>query len=165
MKIVVTADTHISNKGKQLPTCLLNECRTADLIIHAGDWKSLEVYNTLSSYGEVKGVYGNVDKDAVKEFFPLQQVVEVNGYKIGIVHGHGDKKTTEKQALAAFYDKEVDVIVFGHSHIPLIRYFKHVLLINPGSPTDKRKLPYYSYGILEMEERIRAEIVFFDGRS
>ncbi|ASN06192.1 metallophosphoesterase family protein [Virgibacillus necropolis] len=165
MEILVTADTHISDKSKQLPTNLIAACKTADLIIHAGDWKSVEVYKTLSNYAEVKGVYGNVDSDDIKEQFPAQQIVEVNGYKIGIVHGHGEKKTTEKRALEAFEGQEVDVIIFGHSHIPMIRYFKNILLMNPGSPTDKRKLPYYSYGILEIGEEVRAEISFFSDKG
>ncbi|MFD1038393.1 metallophosphoesterase family protein [Virgibacillus byunsanensis] len=163
MKIVVTADTHLSNQGKQLPNRLVTACKTADLIIHAGDWKSMDVYKTLSSYGEVKGVYGNVDPDEITEQFPSQQIVEVNGFNIGVVHGHGDKKTTEKRVMEAFEEEEVDVIIFGHSHIPVIRYVKGELLFNPGSPTDKRKLRYYSYGILDIGEEIRTEIVFFRG--
>lgn len=165
MKIVVTADTHMSDEGKQLPSCLAKACETADLIIHAGDWKSIEVYRMLSKYAEVKGVYGNVDSDDIKKQFPSQQIMEANGYKIGIVHGHGEKKTTEKRALEAFTGQEVDAIIFGHSHIPLIRYFKNILLMNPGSPTDKRKLPYYSYGILEIAEGMKAEINFFEDKS
>lgn len=165
VKIVVTADTHMPDKGKKLPSCLVKACKTADLIVHAGDWKSMEVYRTLASYAKVKGVYGNVDSDVMKEQLSAQEIVEVHGHKIGIVHGHGDKMTTEKRALETFAGQKVDVIIFGHSHIPLIRYFKNILLMNPGSPTDKRRLPYYSYGILEIGEGIKAEILFFGDKS
>ncbi|MFZ3579773.1 metallophosphoesterase family protein [Virgibacillus sp. DJP39] len=165
MKVLVTADTHIPTKGKQLPSNFIEACKTADLIIHAGDWKSMEVYRTLSKYAEVKGVYGNVDSDEIKEQFPALQIVEVIGYKIGIVHGHGERKTTEKRAIEAFDEKEVDVIIFGHSHIPLIRYFKKVLVMNPGSPTDKRKLPYYSYGTIEIDKEIKAELIFYSNKT
>ena len=143
----------------------MKACKTADLIVHAGDWKSMDVYRTLSNFAEVKGVYGNVDPGDVKENFPSQQIVEVSGHRIGIVHGHGEKKTTEKRALEAFELEEVDVVIFGHSHIPMVRYFKNILLMNPGSPTDKRKLPYYSYGILEIGEIVRAEIIFFSDKD
>lgn len=119
----------------------------------------------LAHYAEVRGVYGNVDPDDITEKLPAQEVVHVNGYKIGIVHGHGDKKTTERRALNAFEGKELDIIIFGHSHIPLIRYVKKTLLFNPGSPTDKRRLPYYSYGILEIDEYLRTEIIFFKGEK
>lgn len=165
MKIIVTADTHIPDKGKYLPANLLEACKKADLIIHAGDWKSMDVYRTLSNFAEVKGVYGNVDPGDVKENFPPQQIIEVNGHRIGIVHGHGEKKTTEKRAVEAFEKEEVDVVIFGHSHIPMVRYFKNILLMNPGSPTDKRKLPYYSYGTLEIDETVRAEINFFSDKD
>ncbi|WP_369797420.1 metallophosphoesterase [Paucisalibacillus sp. EB02] len=76
------------------------------------------------------------------ERFPEKDVFEVNGYEIGIFHGHGEKKTTEKRAQETFQDESFDIIVFGHSHIPLVRYVKKTLLFNPGSPMDKRALPY-----------------------
>ncbi|WP_373895313.1 metallophosphoesterase family protein [Virgibacillus natechei] len=165
MKIVVTADTHMPGRGKQLPSRLTTELETTDLIIHAGDWNSMEVYHMLKKYAEVKGVYGNVDKDDIKEQFPSQEILEINGHKIGATHGHGDKKTTERRALEVFEREEVDIIIFGHSHIPMLRYFKKKLLLNPGSPTDKRTLPYYSFAILTVGEEIRAELVFFKDKS
>ncbi|WP_102027680.1 metallophosphoesterase family protein [Salirhabdus sp. Marseille-P4669] len=161
MKIVVTGDTHIPKKSKPLPSVLLKECETADLILHTGDWQSLDVYETLAAYANVIGVYGNVDGEDVQKLFQAREIVEVEGYKLGLFHGHGDKKTTEKRALEAFEGKEVDAIIFGHSHIPMMRYLKKVLLFNPGSPTDKRALPYYSYGILTIGDCIKGEIVFF----
>ncbi|UJL47249.1 metallophosphoesterase family protein [Virgibacillus sp. NKC19-16] len=165
MKIVIIADTHMPDKGKQLPSRLKKELETTNLIIHAGDWNSMEVHHMLRTYAEVKGVYGNVDSKDIKEHFPAQEILEVHGHKIGVIHGHGDKKTTEKRALEVFEGEEVDIIIFGHSHIPLLRYFKKKLLVNPGSPTDKRKLPYYSFAILTVGEEIRAEHVFFRDKS
>src|SRR5690606_20764144 len=140
---------------------LLQACEKADLIIHAGDWKSIEVFEALSKFAEVKGVVGNVDEKSIHAIFPEQERLEVSGFKIGIVHGHGEKQTTEKRALAAFADEEMDVIIYGHSHIPHIRYFGKTLLINPGSPTDKRKLPYYSFAVLKVTDILHAELVFF----
>jgi uncharacterized protein len=160
MKIVITADTHIPKK-KQLPYKLLQEFERADLIIHAGDWSSVEVYHTLSSFAEVKGVYGNIDSDEVRGILPEKEIIEIKGYRIGIVHGHGEKKTTENRALEAFEGETLDIIVFGHSHIPMIKYYKKTLLINPGSPTDKRALPYYSYVNLSLHEGIKTEIIYF----
>ncbi|RST72019.1 metallophosphoesterase [Siminovitchia acidinfaciens] len=161
MKIIVTSDTHIRNNNKQIPECLLKECESADLIIHAGDWVTMEVYKELSSYAKVVGVHGNVDGEEVREHFNAKELIEVSGFKIGIVHGHGEKLTTEKRALEAFEQEGADIIIFGHSHIPLIRYFNKVMLMNPGSPTDKRRMPYYSYGILHIDKVFRAEIVMF----
>ncbi|SEB16716.1 hypothetical protein SAMN05421743_12258 [Thalassobacillus cyri] len=161
MKIVVTGDTHMPKKAKQLPDRLLEELTTADVIIHTGDWSSINVYHALAEYGKVYGVYGNVDGEEIKHHFPARQIIQMEGFKIGIVHGHGEKKTTEKRTLEAFDGEDLDVLIFGHSHIPLLRSYKNLLLFNPGSPTDKRRLPYYSYGILTFDEGIRAEHVFF----
>ncbi|WP_028785009.1 metallophosphoesterase family protein [Thalassobacillus devorans] len=162
MKIIVTGDTHMPKKAKQLPGRLLEEIKTADIVIHTGDWSSMEVYHTLAAYKNVYGVYGNVDGEEIQRFFPARQIIQLEGFKIGIVHGDGEKKTTEKRALETFEGEDVDMVIFGHSHIPLLRYFKKLLLFNPGSPTDKRRLPYYSFGILTINEGIKAEHVFFN---
>ncbi|TFJ91778.1 metallophosphoesterase family protein [Lentibacillus salicampi] len=164
MKIVVTADTHLKEAGK-LPTRLAMELQSADFIIHAGDLKSPDVYTELLEYGDVTGVYGNIDGDDIRGHLPAKQTLDVAGFTIGVVHGHGDKKTTEKRALEAFNDDQPDVIIFGHSHIPMIRYLKKQLLLNPGSPTDKRALPYYSFAILEVTDEIHAELIFFKDKN
>lgn len=164
MRIVILSDTHMPKRGKQLPPRLVQELETSDLIIHAGDWSSMEVYDMLSKYGPVKGVYGNVDNEDIIANFPAKELLTINGFRIGIVHGHGEKRTTEKRAMEAFAGEKVDVIIFGHSHIPFLRYFKKVLLLNPGSPIDKRTQAYYSFAIMEIEEEIRAEFIFFQDK-
>ncbi|WP_226582326.1 metallophosphoesterase family protein [Halobacillus litoralis] len=162
MKVLVVADTHMPKKGKTLPDRLLQELPSADAVIHAGDWQTVEVYRELEGYAPVTGVYGNVDGEEIQAVFPAQQIVEWHGYRIGIVHGHGDKKTTEKRALETFGDDSLDILIYGHSHIPVLRYFKKTLLFNPGSPTDKRRTPFYSFGILTLEEEgIHSEHIFF----
>jgi len=162
MKIIVTSDTHIkSTSKKQFPQKLLEACQTADLIIHAGDWSSPEVHTALSSIAPVKGVYGNVDGEDIQTIVPEKEIIEVGGYTIGIVHGHGEKKTTEQRARDAFASNDLDVLIFGHSHIPFMRYAGKTLLLNPGSPTDKRKLPYYSFALLELGKTIECKIIFF----
>ncbi|HZG71445.1 MAG TPA: metallophosphoesterase family protein [Chondromyces sp.] len=161
MRIIVVADTHFPKRGKKLPEKLIDGLKKADLIIHAGDWLIKEVYDELSTYTQVKGVVGNQD-DKEMAFLPEKQLIEAEGWKIGVVHGHGDKSTTEKRALAAFSDEKVDCIIFGHSHIPYLKYEKGILLFNPGSATDKRRVPYYSYGVLTLdEEGIHAEHRFY----
>ncbi|WP_010529756.1 metallophosphoesterase family protein [Lentibacillus jeotgali] len=163
MKIVVIADTHL--KEGKLPSRLTDELQAADLVVHAGDWKTESVYKDLGQYGKVAGVYGNIDGEEIRKLLPAKEVLNVQGFTIGVVHGHGDKKSTEKRAIEAFSDDQPDVIIFGHSHIPMIQYFKKQLLINPGSPTDKRTLPYYSFAILEIGEEIHAELIFFSDKN
>ncbi len=152
MKIVVVADTHLPKRSKGLPEQLKEELSTAEQIIHAGDWQTIEVYEEFKKYGEVIGVSGNADDEVIRELLPTKRIVSCMGYKIGIVHGDGKGKTTEKRALETFQDDEVDIIIFGHSHIPYIRYVNGVLLFNPGSATDKRKLPVYSFGTMTIDE-------------
>src|SRR5699024_11867604 len=97
MKIVVTADTHLKESGK-LPARLTSEFQTADLIIHAGDWKTADVYTEIASYCDVKGVYGNIDGDDLRERLPAKQMLTIAGFRGGLVHGQDDKQTTARRA-------------------------------------------------------------------
>jgi uncharacterized protein len=161
MKLVVLSDTHIPKRAKALPDRLIKELKDVELIIHAGDWQTLQAYQELKSFGKVMGVYGNVDGPEIQELFSEKILLEANGYKIGVTHGHGKGKTTEKRALQAFYGENVDCIIFGHSHIPVKRYQGSVLLFNPGSPTDKRRQEKYSFGVIHIGEALEAEHIFF----
>lgn len=149
MKIVVLSDTHLPKRKKGLPERLLDELKDAELIIHAGDWQTIEVYHELRKYGRVEGVYGNVDEEEIVALLPAKMIVEVGGFRFGITHGHGKGKTTEKRAFAAFEGERVDCIIFGHSHIPVKRYDGDLLIFNPGSPTDKRRQKMFSFGVIQ----------------
>jgi putative phosphoesterase len=147
-------------RGDLLPERFLQELERADHIIHAGDWSAIDVYKKLADYAPVTGVHGNVDDALIREEMPDKKVITLNGFRIGIVHGHGSGKTTDRRAFDAFDDVAVDVIIFGHSHIPLLRYFKKRLLINPGSLMDKRTNPYCSFAVMELEEAIEVRHIF-----
>ncbi|MEH7276819.1 metallophosphoesterase family protein [Neobacillus vireti] len=162
MKIVVISDTHLPKRKKGLPPRLIEELKDTDLILHAGDWQTLDVYKELQSYGRVEGVYGNVDDQEIKAMLPYKKIVEIRGYKIGITHGHGKGKTTEQRAIETFKGEEVDCIIFGHSHIPVIRYEGDLLIFNPGSPTDKRRQKLFSFGVISLSDKITAEHIFFN---
>jgi uncharacterized protein len=161
MKIIVLSDTHIPKRAKSLPPRLLEELKDANLIIHAGDWQTIDVYNQLKTFAIVEGVFGNVDDENIKEMFPEKRIVDACGYKIGITHGHGTGKTTEKRAIQKFADDKVDCIIFGHSHIPIKKYDDGMLLFNPGSPTDKRRQEKYSFGIFTIVDTLEANHIFF----
>ncbi|MCP8969192.1 metallophosphoesterase family protein [Ectobacillus ponti] len=162
MRIIVMADTHMPKRAKKLPSMLLQDLRQADLIIHAGDWQSLALYEELSQYAAVAGVSGNVDGPEIRQHVPEKQLLHVSAFRIGIVHGHGKGKTTEKRAMAAFAGEKLDCLIFGHSHVPIMKYLGELLLFNPGSPTDRRKQPACSYGILTIGRELRAEHVFIE---
>lgn len=161
-KIIIVSDTHIPSRAKSLPGILTKECADADLIIHAGDWQTLDVFFELSAYAETVGVTGNVDPWEILDRFGRKKILTVDSLKIGVVHGDGAGKTTEQRALQAFADDDVDLIVFGHSHIPIKKEIDGRVLFNPGSPTDKRRQAQYSFGILKIGEIWELEHVFFD---
>ncbi|MDT9024472.1 MULTISPECIES: metallophosphoesterase family protein [Rossellomorea] len=161
MKIIVVSDTHMPKKRRGLPEILKEDLMSSDLIIHAGDFQTLDAYREFMEYGELIAVVGNGDNADLQALLPRKRIIKKKGLKIGVVHGHGKGKTTEKRALEAFESDEVDLIVFGHSHIPYSRYMKGRLLFNPGSPTDKRKLPYFSHGVLTIEDTWKIEHKFY----
>jgi uncharacterized protein len=165
MKIVVISDTHMPKKAKQLPERLLNDLEDCDFIIHAGDWQTMELYNELKQYGPIIGVNGNVDGPELKSLLKTKEILRAGNFHIGIVHGHGTGKTTEKRAIETFKDDEVNCIVYGHSHIPVLKEINGIIVFNPGSPTDKRRQQEFSYGILTVGEEIRAEHIFFGDKN
>lgn len=161
MKILIISDTHIPKKRKHLPTILDQECQSCDLLIHAGDWQTVDVYSHFSKKVRTEGVTGNVDDPELKQHLNEKLILDICGFKIGVIHGHGNGKTTERRALDAFSNDKVDCIIFGHSHIPLLKKHEEILLFNPGSPTDKRRQPRYSYGIMNVESELSARHIFF----
>jgi uncharacterized protein len=165
MKLVVLSDTHMPKKAKHLPRIMMKDLETADYIIHAGDWQTVEFFHELKQYAQVIGVTGNVDSPELKTLLNKKEILSAGGFKIGVVHGDGTGKTTEKRALDAFLMDEVDCIVYGHSHIPVRKESNGILLFNPGSPTDKRRQKDFSYGILTIGGKIEAEHVYFDDKS
>ncbi|CAM4385329.1 metallophosphoesterase family protein [Paenibacillus tarimensis] len=161
MKIVITGDTHMPRSAKQLPSRLIDELRVAELIIHTGDWCSLEVVEMLEAYAPVKGVKGNNDGHDIFMRYPSRSTVEADGFRLGVVHGDGTKGSTASRACAAFAEDNVDAIIFGHSHIPLHDIKNGVHLFNPGSPTDKRKQSRFSFGVLETRDCAGSRILNF----
>ena len=152
-------------KASQLPETLKLGLQRADIILHAGDWTSLDVLAQLSGYAPVYGIAGNNDGPEVVARFGYSRIVECGGKRIGLVHGHGRSGTTERRAMDAFKGQKVDAIVFGHSHVPLCREHNGILMFNPGSPTDKRRQPSYSYGVLQLSGgRLQGKIVYFDNK-
>ncbi|GIP36901.1 phosphoesterase [Paenibacillus sp. J31TS4] len=163
MKIGVLSDTHMPRYGRTLPRPVYEAFEGVDLILHAGDWQTLDVYDELAAIAPVEGVTGNTDGWELYDRFGAKKLLELGGFRIGLVHGHeGRARTTEGRAQEAFRDEQPDAIVFGHSHIPMNRTEEGILLFNPGSPTDKRRQPRYSCGILELGTELKARHIYFD---
>ena len=167
VNVIVVGDTHMPRMAKQLPKRLLSELSNAELIIHVGDWQTREVYEQLKEFAPVKGVYGNVDEPFFHDHFPNTLVLNLAGHRVGVTHGHGKGKTTEKRAFEQLSDQDVELILFGHSHIPLHKEYEGIVLFNPGSPTDKRRQSHYSFGKLTIykEEPIQIEHIFYADKN
>jgi hypothetical protein len=164
MQAIVLADTHIPSRAKTLPRPLLADLESADLIIHAGDLATSDVLTMLGRYGPVRAVHGNVDDPELRRVLPRRLKFQLGDRVVGLVHGDSPNLPTLQRARAEFVDEPVDAIIFGHSHKPLLRREGDRLLFNPGSPTDRRSEPRFSYGRLWLDDdgRLRVEHVWID---
>lgn len=156
--IGVVSDTHLPDAGT-LPLRLLGELEKVDVIIHLGDFNDIKTYKELQKIAPVVAVYGNLDSDELRTLLPEKKKLEVQGYTMGLIHGWGPAKNLEQRVAKAFTD--VDIVLFGHSHVPLAVTIDNVLVFNPGSPTlniDKTG----TFGILELGETIRHRIIRLD---
>jgi hypothetical protein len=166
MRIGVISDTHLGAAAVKLPDALVSGLRGVELILHAGDWISPHVVALVEAIAPVESVAGNNDGPDIVGRFGYAKRLELGGVRIGLVHGDGFRKTTAERALDTFADDAPDIVVFGHSHIPERRQVGRTLLFNPGSPTDKRRQPKYSYGILTVRDGrvIDAELFYYDSK-
>lgn len=132
-----------------------------DLILHAGDLVVAEVLETLRRIAPVEAVAGNNDPPPLALGLGDAKELTLAGYRIGLTHGHlGTGKSTVERALSHF--SGMDCVVFGHSHIAYCQRHGSTLAFNPGSATDRRRSPQWSYGFLHLEPNgIRPEIRFF----
>ena len=154
IRIGVISDTHIPGCGKHIPGIILDAFKQVDLIIHAGDIVSLGVIDELKSVcAKVVAVVGNMDQEEIKKKYPLKQVLEILGHRVGLMHGAGAALNLLQLLKDNFRDDHCDLIIFGHSHKPMNERMDGVLFFNPGSATDL-SAAYNSYGIIELKERL-----------
>jgi len=133
--------------------------RGAELVLHAGDFVSVEFLDELQALGPpVEGVCGNMDEPALKEALPKERVVEVGEVRVGLVHDAGPRAGREARLAARFGD--CDAAVYGHTHVPQVEKFQHLWVLNPGSPTDRRRQPVHTMLVLRIRgSRITPELV------
>ncbi len=156
MLVVVLADTHIPRRAKGLPEGLVPHLESADLILHAGDLLVGDVLYELELYAPVRAVKGNVDGWDVR--LPETLEFEVGGVPVAMIHDSGPKKGRAGRMRRRFPGARV--VVFGHSHIPWLEDEEGLMLLNPGSPTDRRRAPDHTFALLHVEAGgIRAEVL------
>lgn len=154
---VILADTHIPRRARTLPEGLVAYLERADLVLHAGDLIGPSVLEELSAYNApAHAVRGNVDMPGLD--LPEALQLDFGGARIAMIHDSGRKEGRRKRLGKRF--PEARVVVFGHSHIPFLEDENGLLLLNPGSPTDKRRQPEHTFALLRSEEGdVRAEII------
>jgi putative phosphoesterase len=145
LRLVFVADTHVPKRARALPEQVWAAVDDADVVFHAGDWVSTDLLDEFERRStRLIGVYGNNDGDALRRRLPETATVTLDGVRFSMIHETGQAKGREQRCEALFPD--ADVLVFGHSHIPWDTVAPGGLrLLNPGSPTDRRRQPVCTY--------------------
>ena len=145
VSLLLVADTHVPQRARDLPHSLWAEIDLVDVVVHAGDWVDVALLDQLEQRARrLVAVHGNNDHGALRERLPEVARIEVDGVRIAVVHETGDARGREERCSARYPD--TDVLVFGHSHIPWDTTTATGLrLLNPGSPTDRRRQPSCTY--------------------
>jgi hypothetical protein len=160
LHVVVTGDTHVGSRRRgPLPSALLEACARADRILHTGDVTDLTLLDELTALAPLDGVAGNCDGWDVAGRLPTTRVVDIGGVGVALVHDPGPERGRRERLCARF--PEARAVCFGHTHLPVCEDRAGVLLLNPGSPTERRRAPWHSYAELTIEpvDALSARIV------
>jgi putative phosphoesterase len=160
MKIGVISDTHFEkiDQGVEFFTRLFSTVFSEiDLLLHAGDIVHPDLLDCLTET-PVLAVRGNCDTVAL----PSQRIVDAGGFRIGLMHGWGGQADLEERICRSFDGEPIDGLVYGHSHLPLVRRKNGLLIMNPGSPTDRRQAPFHSVGLLTVGKKLTGKIINLD---
>jgi putative phosphoesterase len=160
--VAAISDTHLPRGARRLPEACLELLRGADLILHAGDLSALSLLEELRALGPpVHAVHGNADEPAVRELLPKELVVEAEAARIGMAHLPGPR--TGREARLARRFPGCAAVVYGHTHLPQVERHGEVWILNPGSPTERRRAPAHTMLLLEVEAgTLRPELVTLD---
>lgn len=160
IRVVVTGDTHLGPRRRgPLPAALLAACADADRILHTGDVTDVALLDELGALALLDGVAGNCDGWDIAARLPVEQTLEIGGVRIAMVHDSGPERVRREVLRAHFPDARV--VCFGHSHLPVCDDRDGLLLLNPGSPTERRRAPWHSYAELAIgpDAAVSARIV------
>jgi putative phosphoesterase len=152
MLVAVISDTHMPRGGRRLPEPFVEQISAADLLLHAGDFSTLDVLRELERIGPpLSGVHGNVDSAELRRLLPAERIVRVEDARIAMVHDAGPA-AGRLERLRRRYGELADAVVFGHSHLPLHeRAEDGFQIFNPGSPTERRRAPAHTIGLARVE--------------
>ena len=159
MKICVISDTH-ARYVSELPPALVSVLRKADIIVHLGDYNTIELVNELKKMGNFWGVAGNHDFAKIRAVLPETDILEINGKRLGLVHGNGSSfpRGLQKGLRARFNGDKIDAILYGHTHVTRNRIIDDILYFNPGSAAGRFPAYRSSYGVLTVDGTIKGDI-------
>jgi putative phosphoesterase len=159
VRLLLIADTHVPNRARDLPRPVWDEVDHADVVLHAGDWVQPELLDALADRAQrVVGCWGNNDGAELRRRLPERADVTLGGLRFTVVHETG-AATGREVRMAKLYP-DTDVLIFGHSHIPWDTTAKTGLrLLNPGSPTDRRRQPFCTYMTATAHDAALSDVV------
>jgi uncharacterized protein len=157
-RVLLLADTHVPKRARELPGEVWDAVEAADVVVHAGDWvDALLLDDLLARSARLVACYGNNDGSELRRRLPEVARAEIGGVRLAVVHETGGKEGRERRMAAAYPD--VELLVFGHSHIPWDSVTETGLrLLNPGSPTDRRRQPHCTYMTLTLADGVVGEV-------
>lgn len=158
MKLLLISDTHVPTRARSLPAPVLDAVDRADVVVHAGDWVDAATLDLLQARAQrLVGVWGNNDGPALRRRLPEVARVVLGGLRFAVVHETGPATGREARADRDF--PETDVLAFGHSHIPWDTVSPAGMrLLNPGSPTDRRRQPACTYLTATVVDGVLADV-------
>ena len=159
MRVLLLADTHIPDHARALPTVVFEEARRSDLILHAGDATRADVLDELARSAPVHAAMGNNDGPDVAAWGAKDTIeLDIGGVAVGLIHDAGPTRGRPRRMRRAFPNARI--VVFGHSHIPMDLHDEdaRIRLVNPGSPTWKRRQPAPTYAVAEFGRRVDVDI-------
>lgn len=162
LRVAVLSDTHLPDSVEAhafLHYLLEDILAPVDLVLHAGDLVAPDLLAAFDHY-PTHAVRGNMDPPSPG--VPIKKVLHVNGFTIGLIHGWGPAEGLAERVMGEFAGVSLDCLVYGHSHEPACFRHEGVLLFNPGSATDRRRMAYHSVGLLEIDDRIKGTIIRLD---
>ena len=159
MRLLLIADTHVPKRARDLPTRVWDEVADADVVLHAGDWVEPSLLDTLEARAKcLVACWGNNDGPELRRRLPERADATLGGLRFTVVHDTGSAAGRETRTAKDYPD--TDVLVFGHSHIPWDTTAQTGLrLLNPGSPTDRRRQPFCTYMTATVDNAALSDVV------
>ena len=158
IRLLLVSDTHVPVRAKDLPARVWSEVDAADVVVHAGDWVDIALLDGLEQRSRrLLACWGNNDGPALRARLPEVATATLEGVRVAVVHETGARHRREERMRAAHPD--TDLLVFGHSHIPWDTEWEGLRLLNPGSPTDRRREPFCTYLTARLHREAVTDVV------